>query len=228
MRLAIVMPVLDEARTIEAALAALQRLRERGARLIVVDGGSADGTAVRARAGADLVITASPGRARQMNAGAACVGDDRDVLLFLHADTRLPDEADRRIAAALDDGGLWGRFDARIDGRSPLLPLVSRMMNLRSRLTGICTGDQAVFARCEFFVALGGFVEQPLMEDIEFCRRARARSRPRAIRAAVVTSGRRWDQRGVWRTIVLMWSLRWRYFWGADPATLARSYREVR
>ena len=226
-RLAIIVPVLNEAATIEPTLLSLQDLRARDARLIVVDGGSADDTAVRARRHADEVITAERGRARQMNAGAARA-DDADVLLFLHADTRLPSDADHRIATALASGARWGRFDVRIGGRSPWLAWVARLMNLRSRLTGICTGDHAIFVERLLFEQLGGFADLPLMEDIEFCQRARAHAMPAAIAAPVLTSGRRWDQQGTWRTILLMWSLRWRYWRGADPAELARDYREAR
>ena len=224
-RLAIVMPVLNEAAGIEQALAALQPLRARGIQVIVVDGGSSDDTVARA-GGADFVLSAERGRARQMNAGARHA--DADVLLFLHADTRLPTDADQHIDTALVGGACWGRFDVRIDGRSRWLGLVAAMMNWRSRLTGICTGDQALFVRRDFFEALNGFPDQPLMEDIEWSRRARSRSRPAVVRVRATTSGRRWEQRGLWRTIALMWSLRWRYFLGADPATLARIYREVR
>ncbi len=141
------------------------------------------------------------------------------MLLFLHADTRLPTDADQHIDTALAGGACWGRFDVRIDGRSRWLGLVAAMMNWRSRLTGICTGDQALFVRRDFFEALDGFPDQPLMEDIEWSRRARSRSRPAVVRARATTSGRRWEQRGLWRTIALMWSLRWRYFLGADPAS---------
>ena len=224
-RLAIVMPVLNEAAGIEQALAALQPLRARGAQVIVVDGGSSDDTVARA-GGADFVLVAERGRARQMNVGARRA--DADVLLFLHADTRLPPDADRHIDAALAGGACWGRFDVSIDGHSRWLGVVAAMMNWRSHLTGICTGDQALFVRREFFETLDGFPDQPLMEDIEWSRRARSRSRPAVVGARATTSGRRWEQRGLWRTIALMWSLRWRYFLGADPAALARRYREVR
>ena len=217
-RLAIVMPVLNEAAGIEQALAALQPLRARGAQVIVVDGGSSDDTVARA-GGADFVLVAERGRARQMNVGARRA--DADVLLFLHADTRLPADADRHIGTALVGGACWGRH-------SRWLNVVAAMMNWRSHLTGICTGDQALFARREFFETLDGFPDQPLMEDIEWSRRARSLSRPAVVGARATTSGRRWEQRGLWRTIALMWSLRWRYFLGADPAVLARRYREVR
>ena len=227
MRLAIIIPVFNEAGGVDLTLAALQPMRERGARIVVVDGGSTDSTANRARSYADEVIVAARDRARQMNAGALHVATVADVLVFLHADTRLPLDADRLIAESISRGARWGRFDVRIDGSAALLGLVARSMNWRSRLTGICTGDQAIFVERALFEALGGFPDQPLMEDIEFTRRARHVAWPAAL-AGATTSGRRWEQRGVWPTILQMWSLRWRYWRGADPAALAREYREVR
>jgi rSAM/selenodomain-associated transferase 2 len=170
------------------------------------------------------VVAAPRGRARQQNAGAAAATGD--VLLFLHADTRLPPDADARIAAALAaPGACWGRFDVRLTGRAPLLRLVERLISLRSRLTGIATGDQAIFVRRDTFQAIGGFPDQPLMEDVALSRALRRIARPACLREAVLTSSRRWETRGIWRTIVLMWRLRLAYALGADPAELARRYR---
>ena len=222
--LSIIVPVLNESAGIEACLLLLQQLRAKGAQLIVVDGGSADRTVELAMPLADKVLTAPRGRARQMNAGAAVAAGK--VLIFLHADTRLPDAADRLIANALrpESGRHWGRFDVSIEGRSAWLPLVAAMMNLRSRLTGIATGDQAMFVSRETFAATGGFPDIPLMEDIAFSRRLRKRAAPACLPEKVVTSGRRWDRHGVWRTIRLMWWLRLRFFLGADPHRLAIEY----
>ncbi|MEG0820755.1 MAG: TIGR04283 family arsenosugar biosynthesis glycosyltransferase [Burkholderiaceae bacterium] len=230
MRLSIIVPVLDEASTLASALARLAPLRERGARVIVVDGGSQDETVTIAAPLADRVIGSARGRAAQMNAGAreALATGEPEVLLFLHADTELPAEADRLIATALASGQVWGRFDVQIRGASPWLRVVARMMNWRSRLTGIATGDQAIFVEVSHWIALGGFAEMPLMEDIELSRRARALSRPACIKTPVITSGRRWEIHGVWPTIWLMWRLRAAYFFGADPARLARLYRNTR
>jgi len=222
-RLSIIVPVLNEAAGIGAALRALAPLRARGHELIVADGGSSDGTPAYCAGLANAVIDAPRGRARQMNAGAARARGD--VLLFLHADTQLPPGAEAAIAQALQTGADWGRFDVHIDGRSAMLPVVATLMNARSRLTGIATGDQAIFVRRAAFESIGGFPDQPLMEDIELSRRLRARSRPACLRERVVTSGRRWDQRGAWRTIVLMWTLRLRYWLGASPEALARAYQ---
>jgi rSAM/selenodomain-associated transferase 2 len=224
--LSIVIPVLNEAATIAAALARLAPLRATGAEVIVADGGSRDGTPDIARPHADRVVVAARGRGAQMNAGAAIAGGE--VLLFLHADTRLPDDADPLIWDGLAESQrVWGRFDVRIDGRHPMLPLVALMMNLRSRLTGIATGDQAMFMTRVAFDAAGGFPDVPLMEDIEMSRRLKRLSRPLCVRARVVTSGRRWDERGLWRTMVLMWRLRLAFFFGAEPARLAREYGYV-
>lgn len=225
MKLAIVVPVLDEADQVAVRLQALAPLRARGARVIVVDGGSHDGTAARAAALADRLLVAPRGRSSQMNAGArAAAAAGADTLLFLHADTRLPDDADALIGSALRSGADWGRFDVRIDGRHPLLPMVAVMMNRRSRLSGIATGDQAVFVRRRLFEAVGGFPEQALMEDIALSARLLQVSRPACLRQTVTTSGRRWDRHGLWRTMVLMWRLRAAYALGADPHALALRY----
>jgi rSAM/selenodomain-associated transferase 2 len=222
--LSIVIPVLDEAGRIAAALDALAPWRAGGGvEVIVADGGSRDGTPALAAGRADRVLTSPPGRARQMNAGAreARAG----ALLFLHADTALPPDAPRLVARALDTHA-WGRFDVRIDGRSRALPLVAAAMNLRSRASGIATGDQALFMRRDAFAAVGGFPDQPLMEDVEISRRLRARcGAPACLRERVVTSGRRWDERGAARTIALMWRLRLLYWLGVPAERLAAAYR---
>lgn len=229
MQLAVIVPVFNEAASIESTLARLQPLRVRGARVIVVDGGSTDSTLAIAQPHADQLLQSQRGRAQQMNAGAtAAIAGGADVLLFVHADSELPDSADRLIDNALRTSGrAWGRFDVRIDG--PLmLGIVSAMMNLRSRLTGICTGDQAIFVTRSAFEQLSGFAPIALMEDIEFSKRAKRISRPAAIRTRILTSGRRWQKQGVWRTIVLMWRFRAAYFFGADPQRLAQRYRDAR
>ncbi len=229
-RLTIVVPVLDEAAIIAGALRALAPLRARGAEVIVVDGGSGDGTPGLAAPLADRVIAAPSdgapsGRGAPLNAGAAF--GSGDALLFLHADTVLPDNADGLIAAALD-ARVWGRFDLRIAGRHPLLAVVARMINWRSRLTGIATGDQAIFVAREAFDAVGGFPDLPLMEDIAISRRLKQLCRPYCIGTPAVTSGRRWEYHGVFRTIFLMWRLRLAYYFGVAPAYLATRYPAVR
>src|SRR5580704_16244557 len=213
-RLTIVLPVLNEAAIIAAALRAFAPLRARGAEIIVADGYSRDGTARLAAPFADRVITVRRGRGVAMNAGAAL--GSGDALLFLHADTTLPDDADRLIDAALARRA-WGRFDLRIAGSHPLLAVIARMINLRSRLTGIATGDQAIFVTREAFAAVGGFPDLPLMEDIAISRRLKRLCRPYCIGTPAVTSGRRWERNGVVRTILLMWRLRLSYYLGAEP-----------
>lgn len=222
-KLSIIIPVLDEGDGIAAALDALAHLRAVGTEVIVVDGGSRDATVERAQLRADRVVLATRGRALQMNAGAERASGD--VLLFLHADTRLPAEADRVVLNGLDQSRrVWGRFDVKIDGRSRLLPVVAWLMRLRSRLTGIATGDQAIFLRRDAFQTVGGFPALPLMEDIAICKRLKRLGRPLCLRACVTTSGRRWEKNGVLSTILLMWRLRFAYFLGADPKQLARQY----
>jgi len=230
MRLAVIVPVLDEAEQIESCLAALADLRQRGAKVIVVDGGSGDATVRLAAPLCDRVIAAPRGRALQMNAGARCEqARNADVLLFLHADVRLPREADRLIFRALGNRrACWGRFDVKLQGRSFGLPLIGSLMNLRSRATGICTGDQAIFVEQGAFLAMEGFAPIALMEDVEFCRRARRLSAPVALRPPVVVSARRWEQAGLARTVLQMWWLRVAYFMGADPQQLAQRYRNAR
>lgn len=218
----IVMPVLQEGGNLLPALRALQPLRAQGAEVVVVDGGSTDATWAIARRWADAVRLAPRGRASQMNAGAA--GCAADVLLFLHADTRLPPGALEAIGAALARGHGWGRFDVRIEGRPAMLRVVSALMNLRSSLTGIATGDQAIFVRRGLFESVGGFAPQPLMEDIDLCARLLQHGRPACLSRPAVTSGRRWEHHGVWRTIALMWWLRARYALGTPADQLARAY----
>ena len=221
----LVVPVLDEAGAIPQSLGPLQPLRGNGIEVVVADGGSRDGTRRVARPLCDRLVHAPRGRARQMNAGAGAASGR--VLLFLHADTRLPPGWDRAVRDATGvQGREWGRFDVRLDGPHPMLRVVERAMNLRSRLSGIATGDQAIFVTRDAFRAAGGFPDIELMEDVALSRALRARSRPACLRERVVTSSRRWERGGIARTIVLMWRLRFEYALGADPGRLARMYRE--
>jgi rSAM/selenodomain-associated transferase 2 len=223
LRISIVIPVLNEASILAEALARLQPVRARDTEIVVVDGGSHDGSAEAARPFADHVIAGPRGRALQMNAGARIAAGD--VLLFLHADTRLPPDADLLIRQALaQSAGTWGRFDVRLSGTRPLLRVVEFLMNQRSRLTGIATGDQAMFVRRGTFEALGGFPALALMEDIALSARLKRESRPLCLRERVVTSSRKWEREGALRTIFLMWRLRLAFFLGADPADLAHRY----
>ena len=225
--LTIIMPVLNEAAGMAAALSSLTRFVNNGAQVLVVDGGSTDATvaiALGSQPPAITVVHAGAGRALQMNAGAAHANGE--VLLFLHADTMLPSHADALVQRALAGGvHVWGRFDVRIVGRSAWLPVIAAMMNWRSRLTGIATGDQAIFMTRAAFTAMKGFTAQPLMEDVDMSRRLLKLSKPACLPMKVLTSGRRWDTRGVWRTIVLMWRLRFAYWRGTPPEKLAQLYR---
>jgi rSAM/selenodomain-associated transferase 2 len=220
-RLSIVVPVLNESAGIVAQLVALQPLRARGHELVVVDGGSDDDTPGLAAPFVDRVVASPAGRAKQMNAGAAVALGD--ALLFLHADTQLPPNADALVLAALDRRD-WGRFDVRIEGRHPMLRVVAAAMNVRSRWTSVATGDQAIFCTREMFDRVGGFPSLPLMEDVALSKRLRRIGPPACLRERVVTSGRRWERHGVFRTIALMWRMRFAYFVGVDPARLARWY----
>jgi rSAM/selenodomain-associated transferase 2 len=224
--LSIVVPALDEGAGLAATLQALAPLRARGAEVIVVDGGSRDRTADIARPLCDRLLAAPRGRAAQMNAGAGAARGE--VLLFLHADTRLPDDADRLVLAGLTASGrAWGRFDVRINGTHPLLPLVAALMNLRSRATGIATGDQAIFVARTAFAAVGGYPDIALMEDVVLSHRLKRLGRPLCLRSRALTSGRRWEKHGVMRTILTMWRLRLAFYLGAEPDTLAARYGYV-
>lgn len=220
--LSIVVPVLDEAASVVVRLQALMPLRERGVEVLVVDGGSRDGTPALAAPWVDAVLQAPRGRAAQMNAGADAARGQ--VLLFLHADTTLPPDADQCVMQAMAAGARWGRFDVRIQGRHPLLPMVAALMNRRSRWSGMATGDQAIFVQRRLFQAVGGFAALPLMEDLDLSRRLRAVAPAACLRQTVQTDGRRWDRHGLWRTVGLMWQLRAAWALGADAADLARRY----
>jgi rSAM/selenodomain-associated transferase 2 len=223
MRLSIIIPALNEADNILATLAPLQAMRARGAEVILVDGGSVDATKTLAAPLLDFVIDSARGRATQMNAGARAARGD--ALLFLHADSHLPVNADRWVIQALSaTHAAWGRFDVAIEGTHFMLPIIAAFMNWRSRATRIATGDQGIFATRAAFEACGGFPDQPLMEDIEFSSRMKKITPPACIVGKIITSGRRWEKHGVWRTISLMWWLRLRYWLGASPAEIHRAY----
>jgi rSAM/selenodomain-associated transferase 2 len=221
--LSIIIPTLNEAAHIATTLENLQPLRRRGVEVIVADGGSTDATVALAQNAADRVIAVERGRARQMNAGAAMA--QGEILCFLHADTRLPDNADGLIIDGLARSRRsWGRFDVDIAGRHPMLKVIASMMNWRSRLTGIATGDQAIFVTRSLFEAAGRFPPIPLMEDIALSRQLKVYGRPLCIAHRLTTSGRRWERHGVWRTVLLMWRLRLAYRLGTDPVALAERY----
>ncbi|MFP6849184.1 MAG: TIGR04283 family arsenosugar biosynthesis glycosyltransferase [Pseudomonas sp.] len=221
--LSVVIPVRNEAQALPYLLSDLANLRAAGAELIVVDGGSSDETCVLAQGRVDLLLESEPGRALQMNTGAALA--QGEYLWFVHADTRVSAESLRRLQDALQKRPLWGRFDVRLSGPGLALWVIGWMISLRSRLTGVASGDQGVFVSKSAFLALGGYAEIPLMEDLQLCRRLRLQARPRCLRPPLSTSSRRWEQHGIWRTVVLMWCLRLAYYCGVSPEKLARQYR---
>ena len=225
--LTIIVPVLNEARRIEALVSHLNTLF---CQIIVVDGGSTDGTCAALNASIQShvqVITAPGGRARQMNTGAAQAATP--FLLFLHADTTLPDHGVEFVVTALRSGrSPWGRFDVRFDRTTLIYRVIAWFMNRRSAATGICTGDQAIFTTAEAFAAVRGFDEIPLMEDIELCKKLKQLGKPIRAETAVTTAARRWETHGPMRTILTMWWLRFRYWLGTPPESLARWYEDAR
>lgn len=224
MRLSIIVPMLNEAEQLPELFAHVLPYQRAGCEILFVDGGSTDGSIMLCEVAGFTALRTTRGRANQMNVGASQVSGD--VLLFLHADTRLPQGAACFIEQALANiAHCWGRFDVCITGRPYMLRVVSCLMNWRSRLTGIATGDQAMFVRRDVFEHLRGFPDQPLMEDVELSKQLLPFSRPACIGQCVTTSGRRWETRGVWRTILLMWRLRWSYWRGMDANELVRLYR---
>ncbi|MFN3879856.1 MAG: TIGR04283 family arsenosugar biosynthesis glycosyltransferase [Nitrincola lacisaponensis] len=219
----IILPTLNEQDQVSMRLQALQPLRKQGVELILVDGGSQDDTWTLAEGKVDQRIMTSPGRALQMNAGARVA--QGQWLCFLHIDTRLTPLAEAALIRHMQQSVPgWGRFDVRIEGQHPLLVVVAGMMNLRSRWSGIATGDQLIFVHRQLFDAVGGFPQQPLMEDVELSKRLKQLMKPCCLSESVITSGRRWDTRGFWSTVWLMWSLRWRYWRGVSAETLVKEY----
>jgi len=222
MRIAVIIPARNEAASIECALSNLQGWRQRGHQVIVVDGDSTDATAEIARTLADRVIVSEPGRARQMNMGAESA--DADILLFLHADTLIDTTADRYIIDAVSNGCSWGRFNVSFNTNALIFKIIAFAMNLRSCVSSIATGDQAIFIERALFSQVGRYPLQPLMEDIQLSINLRRHQRACCLPVRVVTSARRWQQKGVIRTIILMWGLRLGYFVGLSAERLKRWY----
>ena len=226
-KISIIIPILNEANFITQTLSALQPLRAIGHEVIVVDGGSEDVSLTQSQPLADRVIRSPRGRSRQMNAGAQIARGE--ILLFLHADTFLPEGADRLIISKMKQKGkIWGHFDVHLSGRHPLLRLIEYLMNWRSRLSGIATGDQGFFVRRQAFQSIGGFPEIDLMEDIALSRALKKCGHPLCLRQRVVTSSRRWENNGILRTVFLMWYLRLAYFMGTNHEALSRLYRRLK
>jgi len=221
-KISIIIPVLNEERNLSMTLNTLQSFRQAGHEIVVVDGGSTDRSLEIAHEMADMVIVSNAGRALQMNNGAAVAGGE--VFLFLHADTVLPQNTERQIASFCA-GEYWGRFDVRLSSDRMIFRLIERLINWRSRLTSIATGDQAIFIERKLFKDVGGFPEISLMEDIALSRLLKNKSRAICLRDTVITSSRRWEQKGVVSTILLMWRLRLYYYLGVSPEKLSQLYR---
>ncbi len=221
--LSIIIPTLNEQTIIVESLQILQPLREMGHEVIVVDGSSTDNTRALAAPLVDSILVSERGRAWQMHLGAKFA--HHDILLFLHADTRLPTQADALIINALSKKRQWGRFDVRLSGQTLPLRMVERFINWRSRLTGIATGDQAIFVPRRLYMQVQGFPNIPLMEDVALSRQLKKFSRPFCIQTPVITSSRRWEEQGIVRTILLMWGLRLAYALGVSPHTLKKYYQ---
>lgn len=217
----IIIPMLNESEIIASKLQSLQHLRSQ-CELIVVDGGSLDGSVELARSWVDKLVESPAGRAKQMNAGADFAS--AELLFFLHLDTEVPTNLIELLLANGNSCDFWGRFDVSIEGAHWMLPVVAFLMNARSRVTGIATGDQGMFISRSLFEKVGCFPDQPLMEDIELSRRLLQEKKPYCIKQKVKTSGRRWEEKGAFRTIWLMWSLRWAYWIGEAPEKLAERY----
>jgi rSAM/selenodomain-associated transferase 2 len=222
------MPVLNEAGVqaaeFEQCLQRLQQYRDSGHELIIIDGGSDDDSFEIAQRYADRTIQCDRGRAIQMNAGARQT--DADILLFLHADTQLPVNAIEAVTRTINEGHYWGRFNVRLADGHFLFRIIERLMNLRSCITGVATGDQVMFVRREIFETVGGYPRQPLMEDIELSKRLRGLGWPACLRQKVIISSRRWRKFGIVRIVLLMWRLRLAYFLGVSAERLAEQYRQ--
>lgn len=229
-KISIIIPVLNEARNIQAFLQNLQPLREQGHEIVLVDGRSQDDTCTLARPYIDRMMTCDKGRAKQMRLGAKMATGQ--VFLFLHADTILPQQAEQTILMALHaaqtlnqtTGSLWGRFNVRLSGKHWLLRIIEQMMNWRSCLTGIATGDQAIFVSKVLYNDVGGIPEIDLMEDIEFSKHLKKLSQPICLKCPVITSSKRWEQNGILKTVLFMWSMRLQYFFGVKPELLVKKY----
>ena len=222
-KISIIIPVLNEESALRAHLPLLQQYRHAGHELIVIDGGSSDASVSVASGLADKVLESSPGRGVQMNAGA--VQATGTILLFLHVDTLLPEHAERVVKESLANSNrVWGRFDLKLSGGSSVFRLIEKMINLRSRCTGMATGDQSIFVLRSTFEQAGAYPEIPLMEDLALSSKLKKFSRPVCLRQRVISSSRRWEQHGIVRTILLMWILRLQFFLGASPHVLYRKY----
>ncbi|MDA3868437.1 MAG: TIGR04283 family arsenosugar biosynthesis glycosyltransferase [Gammaproteobacteria bacterium] len=222
MKLSIIIPVYNEAENIVALLRRLQNYRFQGHEVIVIDGGSRDNSFDCAVGMVDKLLMSKPGRAMQMNIGAEQASGE--VLVFLHADTELPPQANNLIIDAMNKKHQWGRFNVRLSGQHRFFRVIETMMNWRSCITGIATGDQAIFVRRKVFQQAGGYPEIMLMDDIELSKKLKAFGKPACIKRRVTTSSRRWEKIGIVKTTLLMWQLRLLHFLGVSPDKLFTRY----
>lgn len=232
MKISIIIPILNEEKNLPQLVSTLSKLTPQPNNIVIVDGGSDDDSVAVAQNSGLTIITAERGRASQQNTGAeyAIKTYQPDLLLFLHADTQLPKNGLTLISEHFSDKDnhkFWGRFDVQLDSTHWLLKLVSFMINWRSRITGIATGDQAIFINANLFEQVNGFANIPLMEDVEICKRLRRLTKPICIKEKAITSARRWEKHGRVKTIVLMWRLRFEYWLGVSPDKLAVDYGYV-
>jgi len=224
MKISIIIPVLNEAQALPLYLNQLQHLRAKGHEVILVDGGSDDNSCQLAEGMVDSFHKCERGRARQMNSGVGHATGQ--LLLFLHADTQLPKNVDMMLASTVYSDRAWGWFDVRLSGSHVLLRVIEWFMNIRSRMTGVATGDQAIFITTELFKEVNGFPEIELMEDISISKKLRRVCWPITVSGKVTTSSRRWEDNGIFRTVLKMWGIRLRYFLGTKPSTLAGLYEK--
>jgi rSAM/selenodomain-associated transferase 2 len=224
--ISIIIPTLNEAQALPATLQSLQPLKQQGVEIIIVDGGSIDQTLNIAEQYGSKALQSKIGRASQMNVGAEHASGE--LLLFLHADTRLPHDALILLMDVAEAPEYWGRFNVKLDGNSWVFRVIESMMNVRSCLTGVVTGDHAIFVSKRLFHQINGLPQIELMEDIAFSKLLKQKIAPRCLSSAVTTSSRRWEQRGVFRTVLVMWWLRLAYYFGAKPSWLSRQYQAIR
>ena len=222
MKLSIIIPVYNEAKNITALLRRLRDYRFQGHEVIVVDGGSSDNSFDCAMGLVDKLLMSKQGRALQMNIGAEQA--QGDILLFLHADTHLPKDADKLIASVIDKDKSWGRFNVSLSGQHVFFRIIETMINFRSCITGIATGDQAIFVKRSIFEQSGAYPEIKLMEDVALSKRLKSHGKPACINERVTTSSRRWEEKGIVKTVLLMWRLRLMYFLGISPEKLSSLY----
>lgn len=222
MLISIIIPVLNEEKSVKALLQQLQIYRKQGHEIIVVDGGSSDKTVSVSKSLADKVISSEAGRALQMNDGVQAA--TKDILWFLHADTLISDNAVKYIQQSLNRSD-WGRFNIKLSGSHFLFRVIETMINIRSCLSGVATGDQGIFVKKKIFESVNGYPNISLMEDVALSKKLKSISKPVCLKDELTTSSRRWEEKGILSTVLLMWRLRFLYWIGVSADKLAKQYR---